>query len=103
MWDRGIGAWWSPYGGTPAGHSRSGATRRVFSFSGVGAQLAPSWANLAWVEFFSRTRCHFRMRVMLVVPWDQQFGGVASVVGNLGKEFEKVGDQLIVVHPGEGQ
>ena len=40
------------------------------------------------------------MNVMVVVPWDQMFGGVASVVGNLGRELERRGHSVIFVHPG---
>jgi len=40
------------------------------------------------------------MNVMLVVPWDQRFGGVASVVGHLATRLEKAGHQVIFVHPG---
>jgi glycosyltransferase involved in cell wall biosynthesis len=38
---------------------------------------------------------------MLVVPWDQEFGGVASVVGNLATRLERAGHRVIFVHPGE--
>jgi len=41
------------------------------------------------------------MNVMLVVPWDQEFGGVASVVGNLATHLEKGGHRVVFVHPGE--
>lgn len=41
------------------------------------------------------------MNVMLVVPWDQEFGGVASVVGNLAKCLERCGHRVVFFHPGK--
>jgi glycosyltransferase involved in cell wall biosynthesis len=41
------------------------------------------------------------MNVMLVAPWDQEFGGVASVVGNLARRLERRGHHVVFVHPGE--
>lgn len=41
------------------------------------------------------------MNVMLVVPWDQTYGGVASVVGNLARSLEGRGHQVVFLHPGE--
>jgi hypothetical protein len=32
------------------------------------------------------------MNVLVVVPWDQEFGGVASVVGKLVKYLTRCGD-----------
>jgi glycosyltransferase involved in cell wall biosynthesis len=40
------------------------------------------------------------MNVMLVVPWDQRFGGVASVVGHLATRLEKLGHRVIFLYPG---
>lgn len=40
------------------------------------------------------------MNVLLVVPWDQEFGGVASVVANLANRLEASGDRVVFVHPG---
>lgn len=40
------------------------------------------------------------MNVMLVVPWDQEYGGVASVVGNLARRFERCGHRVVFFHPG---
>jgi glycosyltransferase involved in cell wall biosynthesis len=40
------------------------------------------------------------MNVMLVVPWDEVFGGVASVVGNLATCLERAGHRVVFVHPG---
>lgn len=40
------------------------------------------------------------MNIMLVVPWDQEFGGVASVVGNLAKRLERGGHRVVFLHPG---
>ena len=41
------------------------------------------------------------MNVLMVVPWDQPFGGVASVVGNLARSLEQAGHQVVFFHPGE--
>jgi glycosyltransferase involved in cell wall biosynthesis len=40
------------------------------------------------------------MNVLLVVPWDQASGGVASVVGNLAKHLERRGHSVVFLHPG---
>ena len=40
------------------------------------------------------------MNVLLVVPWDQEFGGVASVVGNLGRHLSNAGHHVVFFHPG---
>lgn len=42
-----------------------------------------------------------KMNVLIVVPWDQEYGGVASVVGNLGKYHQSQGHRVIFLHPGE--
>lgn len=39
------------------------------------------------------------MNVLIVVPWDQKRGGVASVVGNLGKYLEARGHGVFFFHP----
>jgi glycosyltransferase involved in cell wall biosynthesis len=39
------------------------------------------------------------MNTMLVVPWDQTEGGVASVVGNLGSYLQQNGHKVIFFHP----
>jgi len=41
------------------------------------------------------------MNVLLVVPWDQEIGGVASVVGNVARQLQKNGHQVWFLHPGE--
>ena len=41
------------------------------------------------------------MNVLIVVPWDQEFGGVASVVGNVACQLEKKGHRVWFLHPGE--
>lgn len=41
------------------------------------------------------------MNVLIVVPWDQEFGGVASVVGNVARQLEKKGHGIWFLHPGE--
>jgi L-malate glycosyltransferase len=41
------------------------------------------------------------MNVLLVVPWDQEFGGVASVVGNLARHLSRGGHQVLFLHPGD--
>jgi glycosyltransferase involved in cell wall biosynthesis len=43
------------------------------------------------------------MNVLIVVPWDQEFGGVASVVGNVACQLEKKGHRVWFLHPGEAQ
>jgi glycosyltransferase involved in cell wall biosynthesis len=40
------------------------------------------------------------MNVLLVVPWDQEFGGVACVVGNLAKYLTNNGHNVMFLHPG---
>src|SRR5215471_10699060 len=40
------------------------------------------------------------MNVLLVVPWDQEFGGVACVVGNLAKYLTNDGHNATFLHPG---
>jgi len=41
------------------------------------------------------------MNVLLVVPWDQEVGGVASVVGNVARQLQKTGHHIWFLHPGE--
>ncbi len=41
------------------------------------------------------------MNLLLVVPWDQEYGGVASVVGNLARQLHKKGHQTFFLHPGD--
>lgn len=41
------------------------------------------------------------MNVLIVVPWDQEFGGVASVVGNVASQLQKRGHHVWFLHPGE--
>lgn len=41
------------------------------------------------------------MNVLVVVPWDQEFGGVASVVGHLARYLRDRGYRVILFHPGE--
>ncbi len=40
------------------------------------------------------------VNVLLVVPWDQASGGVASVVGNLAQHLTRSGHQVCFLHPG---
>jgi glycosyltransferase involved in cell wall biosynthesis len=40
------------------------------------------------------------MNVLLVVPWDQASGGVASVVQNLARRLQARGDTIVFLHPG---
>jgi glycosyltransferase involved in cell wall biosynthesis len=40
------------------------------------------------------------MNVLIVVPWDQEFGGVAAVVGNLAVHLTNEGHQIFFLHPG---
>lgn len=41
------------------------------------------------------------MNVLIVVPWDQVWGGVASVVGNVAIQLQKRGHHVWFLHPGE--
>ena len=41
------------------------------------------------------------MNVLLVVPWDERFGGVVSVVGNLARSLERSGHRVVFFHPGQ--
>ena len=41
------------------------------------------------------------MNVLIVVPWDQEYGGVASVVGNVANQLQKRGHHVWFLHPGE--
>lgn len=41
------------------------------------------------------------MNVLIVVPWDQEWGGVASVVGNVAIQLQKRGHHVWFLHPGE--
>ena len=43
------------------------------------------------------------MNVLIVVPWDQVYGGVASVVGNVAIQLKKRGHQVWFLHPGESR
>lgn len=42
------------------------------------------------------------MNVMLAVPWDQRFGGVASVVGHLATHLKRNGHRVVFLFPGDG-
>lgn len=41
------------------------------------------------------------MNVLIVVPWDQEYGGVASVVGNVAIQLQKHGHHVWFFHPSE--
>lgn len=43
------------------------------------------------------------MNVLIVVPWDQEFGGVASVVGNVASQLQKRGHHVWFLHPEIGR
>jgi glycosyltransferase involved in cell wall biosynthesis len=43
------------------------------------------------------------VNVLLVVPWDQETGGVASVVGNLARELQRRGHGVVFLHPGDAE
>ena len=43
------------------------------------------------------------MNVLIAVPWDQEWGGVASVVGNVAIQLQKRGHHVWFLHPGESQ
>jgi len=42
------------------------------------------------------------VNVLIVVPWDQEYGGVASVVANLAEQLRARGHGVQFFHPGEG-
>ena len=39
------------------------------------------------------------MKILIVVPWDQEFGGVASIVGNLATYLQGQGHEVFFLHP----
>lgn len=41
-----------------------------------------------------------KMNILIVVPWDQEFGGVASVVGNLATYLSEKKHTVLFLHPG---
>jgi glycosyltransferase involved in cell wall biosynthesis len=41
-----------------------------------------------------------RLSVLLVVPWDQESGGIASVVGYLARYLEAQDHRVVFLHPG---
>lgn len=41
-----------------------------------------------------------KMNILSVVPWDQEFGGVASVVGNLASYLRGKKHEVVFLHPG---
>jgi glycosyltransferase involved in cell wall biosynthesis len=43
------------------------------------------------------------MNVLLVVPWDERVGGVASVVGNLARRLERAGHRVVFFHLGDSE
>jgi hypothetical protein len=43
------------------------------------------------------------MNVLMVMPWDQPFGGVAYVVGNLARSLEQAGHNVTFFHLGESE
>jgi glycosyltransferase involved in cell wall biosynthesis len=48
----------------------------------------------------SRPSAVGKLSVLLVVPWDQASGGVASVVGYLARYLEAQGHRVLFLHPG---
>jgi len=42
------------------------------------------------------------VKILLVVPWDQEFGGVASIVGNLASYLQGQGHEVFFFHPSRG-
>jgi glycosyltransferase involved in cell wall biosynthesis len=43
------------------------------------------------------------MNILLVVPWDQESGGVAAVVGHLARYLEAEGQRVLFLFPGPNQ
>src|SRR5437899_3416616 len=44
-----------------------------------------------------------RLSVLLVVPWDQDGGGVASVVGYVARHLDAQGHRVLFLHPGRSE
>jgi glycosyltransferase involved in cell wall biosynthesis len=44
-----------------------------------------------------------KLNVLLVVPWDQESGGVAAVVGYLARHLETEGHGVLFLHPGASE
>ena len=42
-----------------------------------------------------------KLKVLLVMPWDEEVGGVQSVVNNLANHLERRGHGVVMLHPGE--
>lgn len=43
------------------------------------------------------------MKILIVVPWDQQRGGVAAVVNKLAQRLSAKGHSVLFLHPGEAE
>ncbi len=43
------------------------------------------------------------LNVLLVVPWDQESGGVAAVVGYLARHLQAEGHKVLFLHPGTSE
>ena len=44
-----------------------------------------------------------KLNVLMVVPWDQESGGVAAVVGYLARHLEEEGYGVLFLHPGTSE
>src|SRR2546428_5395975 len=44
-----------------------------------------------------------KLNVLLVVPWDQESGGVAAVVGYLAGHLQAQGHDVLFLHPGDSE
>lgn len=44
-----------------------------------------------------------KLKVLLAAPWDQDSGGVASVVGHLARHLERHGHHVLFFHPGASE
>jgi glycosyltransferase involved in cell wall biosynthesis len=60
-----------------------------------------NFLNFGFIQS-KRQKTSDKMNILIVVPWDQEFGGVASVVGNLAKFLKNKGHEAIFLHPGIG-
>lgn len=49
------------------------------------------------------SRADRKLNVLLVVPWDQESGGVAAVVGYLARHLEAEGHGVLFLHPGASE
>jgi glycosyltransferase involved in cell wall biosynthesis len=49
------------------------------------------------------SRTNRKLNVLLVVPWDQESGGVTEVVGSLARHLQAEGHGILFLHPGTSE